>query len=99
MARYVAGMPMMAMARPPRAGPRMFAPVQAEPGPRGTARGVLDGDDLCLEGGERRSLEAGRHADEEDDQQDAAEADVLGVEREPGEGQGADDEERRPSAG
>ncbi len=53
---------------------------------------MLDGDDLRLEGGERRSLEAGRHADEEDDRQDAGQADVLGVQRQEGEGHGADHE-------
>ena len=40
-------------------------------GQRGTSGGVLDGDDLRLEGHQRRSLEAGRDADQEDHREDA----------------------------
>ena len=70
-------MPMKAMARPPSAGPRMAPPVQTAARPRGAARGVLDRDDLGLEGREGGPLEAGRDADEEDDREDARQADAC----------------------
>ena len=70
--------------------------VGARPGrtrPRGAAGGVLDGDDLRLEGRERRSLEAGGHADEEDDRRGCPPRATFSASSDShGQGQGADDE-------
>ena len=87
------------MARPAAAGPTMAPPVHMRARPRGAPGGVLDGDDLGLEGRQGRPLEAGRHADEEDHRQDAGQAQRRRVEGQERQRQRADHQERRPSRG
>ena len=70
MTAYVAGMPMTAIAMPPRAGPRIAPAWLTLLRYETPADGLLARDDLCLEGGQGRPLEAARDAGHEDDGED-----------------------------